>query len=296
MAPKAGQVAIVGWTNVGKSTLLNRLVGEKLAAFADVPQTTRHRIIGVRPVPGRGQVVFVDTPGFHRPRERMNRAMVESAKSALETVDLVLLVIDAAAGAGRGDAEVAKAVAACGVPSLAALNKVDRVEPKSKLLPLMKTVVDEWKISEAIPIAASTGSGCDLLLDRILDRLPEGPPLFDDDTLTAEPQRVLAAEWVREKILRQTREEIPHAVAVLVKRWLEREDGVVEIEAAIFVERDSQKGIVIGAGGALLKKVGTEARADIEAMLERKVFLVLRVEVRPDWRNDPRALGELGIV
>jgi GTP-binding protein Era len=296
MAPKAGQVAIVGWTNVGKSTLLNRLVGEKLAAVADVPQTTRHRIIGVRPVPGRGQVVFVDTPGFHRPRERMNRAMVESAKSALETVDLVLLVIDAAAGAGRGDAEVAKAVAACGVPSLAALNKVDRVEPKSKLLPLMKTVVDEWKISEAIPIAASTGSGCDLLLDRILDRLPEGPPLFDDDTLTAEPQRVLAAEWVREKILRQTREEIPHAVAVLVKRWLEREDGVVEIEAAIFVERDSQKGIVIGAGGALLKKVGTEARADIEAMLERKVFLVLRVEVRPDWRNDPRALGELGIV
>ena len=296
MAPKAGQVAIVGWTNVGKSTLLNRLVGEKLAAVADVTQTTRHRIIGVRPVPGRGQVVFVDTPGFHRPRERMNRAMVESARSALETVDLVLLVIDAAAGAGRGDAEVAKAVAASGVPSLCALNKVDRVEPKSKLLPLMKTVVDEWKISEAIPIAASTGSGCDLLLDRILDRLPEGPPLFDDDTLTAEPQRVLAAEWVREKLLHHTREEIPHAVAVLVKRWLEREDGVVEIEAAIFVERDSQKGIVIGAGGALLKKVGTEARADIEAMLERKVFLVLRVEVRPDWRNDPRALGELGIV
>jgi GTP-binding protein Era len=160
----------------------------------------------------------------------------------------------------------------------------------------MKLVVDDWKISEAIPIAASTGSGCDLLLDRILDRLPEGPPLFDDDTLTAEPQRVLAAEWVREKILHHTREEIPHAVAVLVKRWLEREDGVVEIEAAIFVERDSQKGIVIGAGGALLKKVGTEARVDIEAMLERKVFLVLRVEVRPDWRNDPRALGELGIV
>jgi len=295
LTPKAGHVAIVGWTNVGKSTLLNRLVGEKLAAVADVPQTTRHRIVGVLPVAGRGQIVFVDTPGFHRARERMNRAMVEAARAALSSVDLALFVIDAATGAGRGDAEVAGAIAAASVPAICVLNKIDRVVPKSKLLPLMKTAVDSWGLAEALPVSATTGDGCDLLIARVLDLLPEGPPLFDDDVLTDQPERVLAAEWVREKVLHHTREEIPHAVAVLVRRWHEREDGVVEIEAGIFVERESQKGIVIGAGGALLKKVGSEARADIEALLKRKVFLVLRVELRPDWRNDPRALGEFGI-
>lgn len=295
MSFKAGRVAIVGWTNVGKSTLLNRLVGEKLAAVADVPQTTRHRIVGVLPVAGRGQIVFVDTPGFHRPRERMNRVMVEAARQALSSVDLVLLVVDAETGCGRGDADVAKAIAAAGVPAIAVLNKIDRVEPKSKLLPMMKTVVDDWGLAEAVPVSAATGNGCDSLLERILARLPEGEALFEDDVLTDQPERALAAEWVREKLLHHTREEIPHAVAVIVRRWLEREDGLVEIDAAVFVERDSQKGIVIGKGGELLKKVGTEARADIEALLGRRVFLSLRVEVRPDWRNDPTALGELGI-
>jgi GTPase len=292
---KAGHVAIVGWTNVGKSTLLNRLVGEKIAAVADVPQTTRHRIVAVLPVPGRGQIVFVDTPGFHRPQERMNRVMVETAKAALGSVDLVLFVVDAEKGAGRGDAEVAKAIAAVGVPAIAVLNKIDRVTPKSKLLPLMKRMVDEWKLAEVVPISATTGNGCDVLVERVLDRLPDGEPIFPEDFLTDQPERAIAAEWVREKILHHTREEIPHAAAVVVRHWLERADGLVEIEAAIYVERESQKGIVIGKGGDLLKKVGTEARADIEKLLERKVFLSLRVEVRPDWRNDPRALGELGI-
>jgi GTPase len=293
---RAGRVTIAGWTNVGKSTLLNRLVGVKIAAVADVPQTTRHRITGIVTLPGRGQIVFVDTPGFHHPRERMNRAMVGAAIEALSGVDLVLLVVDAERGAGSGDAEAARAVAASGTPAIAVLNKIDRVVPKSKLLPMMKTAVDSWGFGECVPVSATTGEGCELLLDRILARLPEGEPLYPDDEFTGEPERVLASEWVREKILRHTREEIPHAVAVAVQRWHERADGLVEIEAAIYVERESQKGIVIGKAGSLLKKVGSEARADIERQLDRRVFLALRVEVRPDWRNDPRALGELGIV
>ena len=295
MTFKSGHVAIAGWTNVGKSTLLNRLVGEKIAAVADVPQTTRHRITGVLSLPGRGQIVFVDTPGFHHPRERMNRAMVGAAREALTAVEVILLVVDAEKGMGRGDAEVARMIAETGVPGLAVLNKIDRVQPKSKLIALMRTAVEQWGLGEAIPVSATTGSGCELLVERVLHHLPEGEPLFPDDFLTDQPERVLAAEWVREKILHRMREEIPHAAAVVVERWVERADGLVEIEATIFVERDSQKGIVIGKGGGVLKEVGTEARADIEHLLGRRVFLSLRVEVRPDWRNDPRVLGELGI-
>ena len=295
MSGKAGHVALAGWTNVGKSTLLNRLVGEKLAAVADVPQTTRHRITGVLTVKGRGQIVFVDTPGFHHPRERMNRAMIGAAREALTSVDVILLVIDAEAGIGRGDTEVARMIADTRLPALAVLNKIDRVAPKSKLLALMKTAVDQWGFPEAIPVSATTGNGCDLLLERIWHHLPEGEAPFPDDFLTDQPVLALAAEWVREKILHRMREEIPHAAAVVVDRWNERADGLVEIEATIFVERDSQKGIVIGKGGGILKEVGVEARADIERLIERRVYLALRVEVRPDWRNDPRVLGELGI-
>jgi len=292
---RSGHVAIAGWTNVGKSSLLNRLVGEKIAAVAEVAQTTRHRITGVLNLKDRGQIVFVDTPGFHHPRERMNRAMVEAARQALSSVDLALLVVDAARGEGPGDAEAAARVREAGVPALAVLNKIDRVTPKSRLLPLMTTAVERWGLAEAIPVSATTGEGCDVLVERILARLPESPPLFPEDFLTDQPERVLAAEWVREKILHHTRQEIPHATAVRVTRWHEREDGLVEIEATILVERDSQKGIVIGRGGSVLKAVGTEARADIETLLSRRVFLSLRVEVREDWRNDPSAIEELGI-
>jgi GTP-binding protein Era len=288
-------VALAGWTNVGKSTLLNRLVGEKIAAVADVPQTTRHRITGVLSLAERGQIVFVDTPGFHHPRERMNRAMVGAAREALTAVDVIVLVVDAERGIGRGDAEVARAIAAIGVPAIAALNKIDRVQPKSKLLALMKTAVDDWGLAEALPVSATTGDGCELLIERLLHHLPEAEPRFPEDFLTDQPMRALAAEWVREKILHRTRQEIPHAAAVVVERWAERADGLVEIEATIFVERESQKGIVIGKGGGLLKEVGSEARADIEHRLDCRVYLSLRVEVRPDWRNDPRVLGELGI-
>jgi GTP-binding protein Era len=205
------------------------------------------------------------------------------------------LIVDAAHGLGAGDAAAAKTVKQSGAPALAVLNKIDLVHPKARLLDMMQLVVNGWGLEEAIPVSAATGDGCDRLIERVVVRLPEGPPPFPDDYLTDQPERVLAAEWIREKLLHHTRQEIPHATAVLVERWTERADGLVEIEATVFVERESQKGIVIGKGGSLLKQVGTEARADIERLLGARVFLRIRVEVRDDWRNDRRTLSELGL-
>jgi len=285
----------MGWTNVGKSTLLNRIVGEKVAAVAEVPQTTRNRIQGVRNVPGRGQVIFVDSPGLHRPRHRMNRNMVRLAVESLRSVDLALLVVDAARGLGDGDEQAAEVVKRAGKPALAVLNKIDLVRSKSRLLPMLETLVGKWGMSEAIPVSALTGNGCDELLDRVVAHLPEAEPLFPEETYTDQPERALAAEWVREKLLHKTRQEVPHSVAVEIDRWLDREDGVIEIDATILVERDSQKAIVIGRGGGLLKQVGIEARADLERLLGTRVFLTLWVKVRPGWRDDERILRELGL-
>ena len=292
---RAGFAALMGWTNVGKSTLMNRIVGEKVAAVAEVPQTTRNRIQGIRNVPGRGQVVFVDSPGLHRPRHRMNRNMVRLAVESLRAVDLALLVVDAARGLGEGDEQAAEVVKRAGKPALAVLNKVDLVRSKSRLLPMMETVVGQWGMNEAIPISALTGNGCDELLDRVIAHLPEAEPLFPEDAYTDQPERALAAEWVREKLLQKTRQEVPHAVAVEIERWLDREDGVIEIDATILVERESQKAIVIGRGGGLLKQVGVEARGDLERLLGTRVFLTLWVKVRPGWRDDERVLRQLGL-
>jgi GTP-binding protein Era len=294
-ALRFGFVALLGWTNVGKSTLLNRLVGVKLAAVAAVAQTTRRRIEGVRTVPGRGQIVFVDTPGLHHPRHKMNRAMVQTARQAVADVDLVLLVVDAPRGVGKGDRDAAMWLATTGTRRVAVLNKIDLLRAKRRLLPLMETLVSELDLAEAIPVSALTGEGCGELVDRILALLPEGPPLFPEDMLTDQPERVLAAEWVREKLLAETREELPHAIAVTVDRWTEREDGLLQIEATVLVERDSQKRIVIGSGGEVLKRVGTAARVELERFLERRILLRLWVRVRRDWRNDDRALRELGL-
>jgi GTP-binding protein Era len=287
--------ALVGWTHGGKSALRNRIVGEKVAAVAEVPQTTRNRILGVRTLQGQGQVVFVDTPGLHRPRHRMNRNMVRLAGESVRAVDLGLLVVDAARGLGAGDEQAAEVLKRAGGPALAVLNKIDRVASKSRLLPMIETAVSSWGMIEAIPVSALTGEGCTELLERVVAHLPEGEPLFPEDTYTDQPERALAAEWVREKLLQHTRQEIPHALAVEVGRWLDREDGVVEIEATILVERDSQKAIVIGRGGRLLKQVGVEARADLERLLGTRVFLRLWVKVRPGWRDDERLLKQLGL-
>ncbi len=292
---RAGMVTLAGWTNVGKSTLLNRIVGEKLAAVSPVAQTTRHRILGVLRLEGRAQVAFADTPGLHEPRHRMNRAMVEVAAQSLRDVDLVVLVVDASLGPGRGDERAASLLRRLPTPRMAVLNKIDLLPRKEKLLPMMKTLVQDWDLAEAVPVSALSGEGCDLLVDRIVERLPEGPPLFPEDMLTDQPERILAAEWIREQILLRTRQEIPHATAVLVESWRTRPDGLVEIEATILVERESQKAIVIGKGGSLLKAIGSDARAAVERLLGARVFLGLHVRARPDWRDDERTLRELGL-
>ncbi len=294
-APRSGYAALLGWTNVGKSTLLNRLVGVKLAAVADVAQTTRHRIVGARTDPEGGQILFVDTPGLHEPRHRMNRAMVETARQALAAADVVLLVVDAARGLGSGDREAAETLGARRAESILVLNKVDLVRPKERLLPLMAVGAGELGFAEVVPVSAKTGEGCDALIAATRARLPESPPLYPDDYLTDQPERLLAAEWIREKLLRETRQELPHATAVRIDGWEEREDGLLAIEASILVERDSHKKIVIGKGGGLLKRVGIAAREELEAFLERRVYLRLWVQVRPDWRNREGILRDLGI-
>ena len=292
---RAGTVALLGWTNVGKSTLLNRLVGSKLAAVSQVAQTTRQRIKGVYNVPGRGQIVLVDTPGLHRPRSRMNRAMVELVHSTLPGVDLAVLVVDASRGLGPGDHDAAKLIRSASPRRLAVLNKVDLVRPKARLLPMLRVAVEDWGFPEALPISAKTGEGCKDLLDHLLELLPESPPMYPEDYLTDQSERALAAEWIREKLLARTRQELPHATAVLVEHWEQRPDGLVEIHASILVDRDSQKKIVIGKGAELLKEIGSLARTELEQLLDRRVFLKLWVKTRRDWRNDERTLRQLGL-
>jgi len=294
-AERCGSVALLGWTNVGKSTLINRLVGDKVAAVAQAAQTTRHRILGVRNIPGRGQIAFADTPGLHHPRYKLNRAMVEQSRRSLGGVDLVLLVVDACRGIGDGDRQAADLLQQASAPAIVVLNKIDRLGRREALLPLMRTVQESWPFDEVVPVSALTGEGCDLLLERILDRLPEGPPLYPDDYLTDQSERTLAAEYVREKLLCLTSQELPHATAVFTERWNETERGVVEIEATILVERDSQKQIVIGKGGSLLKRVGSEARQDLERLLGRRVYLQLWVKTLKDSRNDDRVLRRMGL-
>ncbi len=293
---RAGFVSLTGWTNVGKSTLLNRLVGERLAAVAPAPQTTRRRILGVRTLPGRAQIAFVDTPGFHRAQHRMNREMLQQARAAVRSVDLVLFVLDASRGLGAGDREVARLVRESRRRAVAALNKIDLVHPKSRLLPLMDELARAWGLEEIVPVSALTGEGCEPLLERVVAQLPESPFLFPEDYLTDQPERQRAAEWIRESLLRQLRQELPHALAVVVERWQKRDDGVLAIEATVLVERESQKAIVIGRGGARLKEVGIQVRRELEGWLGVPVYLRLWVKVRGKWRDDPRVLKDLGLI
>jgi GTP-binding protein Era len=292
---RCGVVALVGWTNVGKSTLLNRLVGTKLAAVAAAPQTTRHLLTAVCHLPRRGQIVLVDTPGLHRPQRRLERAMVSLARSALGGADVGLLLVDAARGPGPGDARAARRLREAAPRALLALNKIDRLPRKAVLLPMMRKAVEDWGLDEALPISALTGEGCERLVERLLAHLPQDEPRFPDDFLTDQPLRALAAEWVREKLLERTRSELPHAIAVSVERWHARDDGRLDIDATILVERESQKRIVIGRQGHVLREVGTRARQELERFLGQSIYLRLWVKVRADWRNDERALRELGL-
>jgi GTP-binding protein Era len=292
---KAGLVSLVGRPNAGKSTLLNRFVGQKVAIVSDKPQTTRHRILGVRNAPA-GQIVFIDTPGIHKPMHRMNRRMVDAALDALGEADAIVLVVDAATRPGSGDDFVLDLLRRAGKPAILALNKVDLVR-KPSLLPIIDRYGKAGVFRAIVPISALSGDGQPDLEREVFAALPEGEPLYPDDYLTDQTERSLAAELIREKVLRHTRDELPFTTAVVVDQFEEPMEpgGLTKIFASILVDHASQKPIVIGRGGDMIKRIGTEARRDLEAMLEGRVYLDLHVKVREDWRDDERVLDELGL-
>ena len=294
---RAGFASLIGRPNAGKSTLLNLFVGAKLAIVSDKPQTTRNRIVGVRNVAGErpGQVVFVDTPGIHRPLHRMNARMVDLALDTIRDVDVLVLVLDASVGTGAGDRYVLGLVERASVPVVAALNKIDLIA-KQRLLPLIDWYRRQREFAALVPVSARTGDGCERLLSAVLEALPAGEPLYPDDYLTDQPERVLVAEAVREKLLRHTRAELPFSTAVVVDRFEDAgEDGIMRVFCSILVERSSQKAIVIGRRGSLLRQIGTEARADLERFFAARLYLDLHVRVRAGWREDERVLDDLGM-
>jgi GTPase len=290
---KSGVVALIGRPNAGKSTLLNRAIGMKIAIVSDKPQTTRTRITGVL-TRAEGQIVFLDTPGVHKPGYKLNRRMMAIVTDALSTVDLILLMIDATKPMGHGDQFVLDMLKRVPTRAFLLLNKVDALRDKSKLLPFIGRYTKEREFIEVIPTSALKGDGVELVVTKAFEYLPEAPLLYPEDEITDQPERVLAAELVREKILEVTGEELPYVTAVVTERWEESED-ITKIHCLIYVERASHRAIVIGRGGARLKQIGTAARVDIEKLLGRHVFLNLFVKVREHWRDDERALNELGI-
>lgn len=291
---RSGYVAFIGRPNAGKSTLLNRLVGEKIAAVSNKPQTTRHRIQGIVSRDD-GQIVFVDTPGVHKPGHLLNRRMMSAVHDAILSVDLLVLMRDASVSTGNGDRFVLELVRDAAKPSILVLNKIDKLKEKSALLPLIEGYSGEYEFAEIVPISALKGDAIDNLLTQIVKHLPVGEPIFGEDELTDQPLKQIAAEMVREKILAVTGEEIPYVTAVVPELWDESDPAITRIFCAIFVERDSQKKIIIGKGGSRIKDVGTKARHDIEKLIGKKVFLKLFVKVVEDWRNRERDLDEMGV-
>lgn len=291
---RSGYVAFIGRPNAGKSTLLNRLVGEKIAAVSNKPQTTRHKIQGIVSRDD-GQIVFVDTPGVHKPGHLLNRRMMAAVHDAILNVDLIVLMRDASVSTGNGDRFVFELVKDSGKPALLVLNKIDKIKAKSDLLPLIEGYSGEHEFVEIVPISALKGDAIDNLLTQIVKHLPVGEPIFGEDEMTDQPLRSIAAEMVREKILASTGEEIPYVTAVVPEVWDDSDPEITRIFCAIYVERASQKKIVIGKGGSRIKDVGTKARIDIEKLIGKKVFLKLFVKVVEDWRNRERDLDELGI-
>ena len=292
---KSGFVSLIGRPNAGKSTLLNRLVGSKLAIVSDKPQTTRTRILGVRNYPD-AQVVFLDTPGIHRPLHRMNVRMVDAAVQTIKEVDVVGLVVDASEPPGKGERFVVDLMKDVAAPVFLILNKVDLVR-KPRLLPMIDRYQQEGRFEEIIPLSAATGENVDRLERTIIERLPEGERLYPDDYLTDQPERFFAAEIVREKLLQFTHAEIPFSSAVVIDRFEEPEGdkALLRLYCTIVVDRESQKPIVVGRGGDMVKKIGTAAREELERFFATRVYLDLHVRVKSEWREDERLLRELGI-
>ena len=288
---KAGFVSFLGRPNAGKSTLLNRIVGQKLAIVSDKPQTTRTRIVGVKNYP-QGQVVFVDTPGVHKPTHRMNVRMVDVALEAMRDVDVVALVVDASARLGRGDRYMLDLLKEVRQPALLVLNKVDLVA-KATLLPIMDHYRREHAFAELVPVSAADGTNVPLLEELFLRYLPDGEPLYPPEYLTDQTERFFVAEIVREQVLQLTHDELPFSTAVVVDQFDESDPALVKLYCTILVDRESQKPIVIGRGGAMIKQIGTAARAGIEQFLDRRAYLDLHVKVKSEWRDNERLLDEI---
>ncbi len=292
MSFRSGFVAIVGRPNVGKSTLVNSLVGRKVAIVSDKPQTTRHDARAVLTTEGY-QIVFTDTPGFHKPRTLLGTRLNDLVGQATQGVDAIVMVVDAKDGIGRGDAFVyERRVRPVDVPAFCAVNKLDLLRNREEV-PQLQAAADLGDFEEIVPVSAKTARGVGMLRDLLLEHLPEGPAYYPDGEFTDQPLDIRLAEIVREKALAVTRQEVPHSIAVMVEE-LEEGEGLTKVHASLIVERDSQKGIVIGKGGETLKTIGTRAREEMELVLGRKVFLDLRVKVLKEWQRDPKALQRLG--
>lgn len=289
---KSGFAAIIGRPNVGKSTLMNSLVGQKIAIMSDKPQTTRNKIMCVLTL-DEAQVIFIDTPGIHKPKHKLGEYMVDTAKQAFREVDVILFVVDITEKPGAGEEYILESLQDVRTPVVLVVNKIDQVQ-KDAILPRIDIYRQKREFAAVVPISAITGTNQDALVGEIVKYLPEGPQYYPPDMITDQPERLIIAELIREKALHFTRDEIPHAIAVDIEEIVTRPDETLYVRAVIYVERDSQKGIVIGAKGSMLKEIGKQARADIENLLGSKVFLDLWVKVKKDWRNREGTLRMFG--
>jgi len=283
----------VGRPNVGKSTLMNAIIGEKIAIMSDRPQTTRNRITGIYTEEG-AQIVFLDTPGIHKPLHKLGEVMNQTAEDTFSKVDAVAFLVDASEKKGAGDSHIISLLKKTKTPVILVINKTDKIQEKEKLLSIIASYRHEMDFAAVVPLSALEEDGIDAFLAEVKKFIPEGPAMFPEDEITDQPMRSIAAEMIREKVLKNTRDEVPHAVAVEVDEFKDRPNGNVFIRATIYVERESQKGIVIGSRGQMLKKIGREARADIENLAGTSVYLDLWVKVRGDWRNKPKFLKAFG--
>ncbi len=294
MSYKSGFVAIIGRPNVGKSTLLNKILGQKIAITSSKPQTTRHRIKGIH-TSEKGQIIFIDTPGIHKPIHKLGEFLLDEAKMAVPDADVILFLVDGTEAAGLGDRWIVENLLQSEIPIIIVVNKVDQIrdmEQRDKIVDSYCTLFGEKSVP-VLKISAKTGRNVDDLIKNIYRKLPKGPQYYSEDELTDQNQKSIVAEMVREKVIRKTKEEVPHSIAVVIENFDEKEN-ITNIAATIYVEHDSQKGIIIGEKGSMLKDIGTDARKDIEEMIENKVFLELYVKVKKNWRKNPSSLKQFG--
>ncbi|MGG3738881.1 GTPase Era [Aeribacillus pallidus] len=289
---KSGFISIIGRPNVGKSTFLNRVIGQKIAIMSDKPQTTRNKVQGVYTT-DKAQFIFIDTPGIHKPKHKLGDFMIKVAQNTLKEVDLVLFMVNAQEGFGRGDEFIIEKLKEVNTPVFLVINKIDQIHP-DELLPFIDEYRSRFDFDEIVPISALEGNNVERLLELITNYLPEGPQYYPADQVTDHPERFIVSELIREKALHLTREEVPHSIAVVIDKMERKENDVVHVMATIVVERDSQKGIIIGKQGKMLKEIGKRARIDIENLLGSKVFLELWVKVQKDWRNKLSQLRDFG--